>query len=116
MKDSEIREVNIKYDNPSATEAIKRVTYHIHDGKRNGLKVVKLIHGYGSHGAGGKIRNRAHAYLSDQKARGVITDWIRGDDFSIFHAPVIKAFDLCDELRRDTDLERHNNGVTFIIL
>ncbi|MDR0819141.1 MAG: Smr/MutS family protein [Oscillospiraceae bacterium] len=112
---SEIREVNIKYDNPTVSDAIKRVTYHIHDGKRYKLKAVKFIHGYGSTGKGGKIREKTREYLQVQKERGVIADWIPGDNFTIFNQSVLKAFLKCDELRRDSDLERHNNGVTFVI-
>ncbi|MDR0935138.1 MAG: hypothetical protein LBM98_00480 [Oscillospiraceae bacterium] len=113
---STLREVNIKYDLPSASDAIKRITFQIYDGKRYGLKVIKLIHGYGSTGKGGKIRVAAHRYLDVQKARRVIDDWFPGDVFTIFNEDVLKAFRVCDDLRYDTDLERHNNGVTFVLL
>jgi len=112
----EIREVNIKYDLPTVNDAVKRVTYHIHEGKRSGLKIVKFIHGYGSSGKGGKIRTGVRDYLQSQKQKGVIKDWIAGDEFTIFNEKVLKAFRLCDELRKDSDLEHHNNGVTFVVL
>ena len=55
-------------------------------------------------------------YLSRLKARGEIADFIPGEEFSIFHSGTLAAFRRCDALRRDPDLERHNNGITIILL
>ena len=77
---------------------------------------MKIIHGYGSTGAGGRIRVEARSYLERLKKRGEIVGFIPGERFSIFDAETLAAFRLCGDLRRDRDLERHNNGVTFIIL
>jgi hypothetical protein len=109
-------EVNIKYDMPTADQAIKRVTYNIKNGKSWGAAAIKIIHGYGSTGKGGRIRTETRRYLDRQKQSGQIRDYIIGENFSIFDESTRNAFLLCDELRRDSDLERHNNGVTIIIL
>ena len=112
----ELKEVNIKSDLPTADDAIKRITYNIASGKSHGYSVVKIIHGYGSSGKGGVIRTRARQYLSRQKELGKIKDFIPGEDFSIFSGSTIKAFAVCPDLRKDHDLERHNNGITLIVL
>lgn len=111
-----LKEVNIKFDMPASDVAIKRVTYNIRNAKQLGAAAVKLIHGYGSTGRGGKIRTEVRRYLAAQKSRGQIRDYITGEDFSIFDEATRAAFALCDELRRDRDLERHNNGVTIVLL
>ena len=111
-----LREVNIKADLPTADDAIRRITNNIHSSKKLGASAVKIIHGYGSTGKGGKIRIRARKYLEEQKEKGCIRDYICGEDFSIFDESTRKAFLFCEELRRDSDLERHNNGITIIIL
>jgi hypothetical protein len=111
-----LREVNIKFDLPTADDAVRRITYNIHSSKELGAAAIKIIHGYGSTGKGGKIRIRARKYLEEQKQKGNIRDYICGEEFSIFNESTRKAFLLCEELRRDRDLERHNNGVTIIIL
>lgn len=77
---------------------------------------MKLIHGYGSSGKGGKIRLELRAYLERQKQRGKIRDYIPGERFSIFDEATRRAFAHCDELRRDRDLEASNNGMTVVIL
>jgi len=108
-------EANIKYDMPTCADAIKRTTYYIMNGKSLGYSAVKIIHGYGSTGQGGKIRTEVRKYLDDKVRKHQIRYYIRGEDFSIFDQKSRDAFMLCDDLRRDEDLERHNNGVTFII-
>ena len=104
-----LKEVNIKYDMPTADLAVRRTTYAIENGRTLGASAVKLIHGYGSTG---KVR----AYLERQKARGQIRYYIPGERFSIFDEPTRRAFALCDELRRDHDLDAANNGVTIVLL
>lgn len=110
------KEVNIKSDLPTVGEAIRRITYNLRNGRLWGCAAIKFIHGYGSSGRGGAIRTEARRYLTDQKLHGQIQDFIPGEDFSIFSAATREAFLRCSELRRDPDLERHNNGVTIVIL
>ena len=56
-----LKEVNIKYDMPTADLAVRRATYAIENGRTLGASAVKLIHGYGSSGKGGKIRLEVRA-------------------------------------------------------
>lgn len=111
-----LKEVNIKYDMPDADTAVRRVTFAIRTAIAAGGGAVKLIHGYGSTGRGGRIRVETRRYLESQKRGGHIRDWIAGEEFSIFDAATRDAFRRCDELRRDPDLERHNNGITIVVL
>ena len=111
-----LRETNIKSDNPTVDDAIKRITYNLRNAKPMGVSAIKFIHGYGSTGKGGAIRTEARKYLERQKKQSHIKDYITGEQFSIFDDTTRKAFLACDELRRDNDLDRHNNGITIVIL
>ena len=111
-----LREVNIKADMPTVDDAIRRITYNIKNAGPFGATAIKFINGYGSTGKGGVIRTETHKYLERQKKQGLIKDYIPGDTFSIFDESTRKAFLSCDELRRDSDIERHNNGITIVIL
>lgn len=111
-----LKEINIKSDMPTAQEAVQRMSFSISNGRSLGASAVKIIHGYGSSGKGGKIRIESRRYLQDQKDKRHIRDFIIGEDFSIFNDATLKAFGLCDDLRRDKDLDRHNNGITIVIL
>jgi len=111
-----LKEVNIKEDLPTAEDAIRRITFHLRSSKALGVGAIKIIHGYGSTGTGGKIRSRARQYLTEQKKSGQIRDFIPGENFSIFCEDTRAAFRVCPALREDRDLERHNNGMTIVIL
>ena len=111
-----LREINIKTDMPTVDNAIKRITFNIRNAGKLGISAIKFIHGYGSSGKGGAIRTEARKYLENQKKRKQIKDYIPGEDFSIFNAATQEALLHCDALRRDSDIERHNNGITIVIL
>lgn len=112
----QLKEINIKEDLPTASDAVKRVTFNIRTAKSLGYTAVKIIHGYGSTGKGGKIRTETRRYLQQQKDNRLIKDYIIGENFSIFNEPTRSAFLACDDLRRDRDLERSNNGITIVII
>ena len=101
---------------PTVNAAIKRLTFELHHSRSLGCAALKIIHGYGSSGTGGRIRVEARSYLARLKGRGEIRDVIYGEDFSIFNPAVLEAFRRCDGLRKDPDRERHNNGITIILL
>lgn len=111
-----LREVNLEEGKPFADQAIRRLTFELGQSRRSGYTVLKIIHGYGSSGTGGKIRVEARRYLTRLTDRREIGGFIPGEDFSIFDETTRNAFLVCPDLRRDRDLERHNNGVTFILL
>lgn len=113
---SNLREVNLELGKPFVDEAIRRLTFELNQSKRMGIKVLKIIHGYGSTGTGGKIRVEARRYLERVRNKGEIEAFVLGEKFSIFDEASRKALQLCPDLRQDRDLDRYNNGVTFIIL
>ena len=113
---SKLREVNLERGMPRADQAIKQLTFEIHHSRALGYTAMKIIHGYGSSGTGGRIRVEARGYLARLKGRQEIKNFIPGENFSIFDEDTRRAFQVCDDLRRDHDLERHNNGVTIILL
>lgn len=115
-KASLLREVNLEAGLPYVDQAIKRLTFEIHHSRKLGCTALKIIHGYGSSGTGGRIRTESRKYLARLKGQGTIRDFLPGEKFSIFEKDTRRAFARCDDLRRDRDLDRHNNGVTFILL
>ena len=112
----ELREINLEAGMPLVADALRRLTFEVHHSKALGYAALKLIHGYGSSGKGGKIRVAARDRLEFLMQKREIRGYICGEDFSIFDGDTRPAFLRCDALRKDRDLERHNNGVTFVIL
>ena len=113
---NDLREVDLERGMPRAEQAIRQMLFELRRSPGLGCSAVKLIHGYGSSGTGGRIRVEVRKYLGRLAARGEVKGFIPGEEFSIFQEETRRALLLCGELRRDRDLDRHNNGVTFVIL
>lgn len=111
-----LREVNLELGMPYAADAVRRMTFEVHHSKDMGCAVLKIIHGYGSSGRGGKIRLAARERLDFLLKKREIRGYIPGERFTIFNDETRRALQACPELRKDRDLERSNNGVTFIVL
>jgi formylmethanofuran dehydrogenase subunit C len=101
---------------PFTDAAVRRMETALRSCGRN-TKLIKIIHGYGSSGAGGKIRTAVQSRLRTMKTMGQISDYIPGEEFSMFGAATQKAFDpYYSELTGDKDYGRNNSGITIVIL
>lgn len=111
-----IRTFNVEAGLPSLDEARRLVTAELRLAKRNGARVLKVIHGYGSSGKGGMLRVGLRKSFGLRKKEGVIKDFVPGEDFSIFNETVLNLLEAVPELRGDSDLGATNEGVTFVWL
>jgi len=108
--------INLEEGMPTSDKAIRRLIFELNTAKKFGYTAIKLIHGFGSSGTGGKIRIEVRNYLLRLHKRDEIQAFIAGERFSIFDEDTRIALNMCDELRNDRNLDRHNNGVTIVIL
>ncbi|HWI59761.1 MAG TPA: hypothetical protein VNZ22_21210 [Bacillota bacterium] len=111
-----IRTFNIEADLPTLDEARRLVIEEIRAAKRQGVCVLKVIHGYGSSGKGGKLCFGLRKSFALRKKEGVIKDCIAGEDFSIFNQLTLGLLEAVPELRGDPDLNATNEGVTVLWL
>ena len=110
------RELNLELGRPTADEALRRLTFEVHHSKSLGYTAMKLIHGYGSSGKGGRIRTASRKYLLAQQEKGRIAAVVPGERFTIFDETTRRALQQYPHLRQDRDLERENMGVTFVFI
>jgi hypothetical protein len=113
---SALREINLEIGYPAAADAIRHLTQQLALARRQHCGAVKIIHGYGSSGKGGRIRTECRRYLADLAGSGQIATFLPGETFSIFEETTRHAFLCCPALRDDRDLDGHNRGVTFVLL
>ena len=110
------RIVNLERGLPYVETALKRLTVAITQAQKDQIPLVTLIHGYGSSGKGGVIREECRKTLDYMKSRGEIHSVIFGEDFST-HAGVVRdAFRRFPELSGDRNLNKRNKGITVVIL
>jgi hypothetical protein len=79
--------------------------------------IIKVIHGYGSHGKGGTIRIELRKYLEKQKRLKKIKDYINGESLTSmkllnYNLPQ----NIIDSLMSDEDNDHFNPGHTIIIV
>jgi hypothetical protein len=111
-----IRTYNVEAALPTLDDARRSVIAEIKRAKREGVKVLKVIHGYGSSGKGGTLCVGLRKSFGLRKKEGVIKDFIVGESFTIFNPTVLALLEAVAELRGDPDLGATNEGVTILWL
>ena len=111
-----MKELNLEAGLPTVDMSLRWLESELAAARKMGRPALKLIHGYGSSGVGGKIRTACRKYLREQAEAGRVRLVIQGEEFSIFSEATRRSFILCPQLRADPDLDRENRGVTFVIL
>ena len=110
-----IWEVNLELGRPSADEALRRLEHELAAKRHLRAKAMKIIHGYGSSGKGGRIRSASRKYLRAAQEQGRIYAVLPGERLTIFDEEARRLMAHCPALRDDCDRERYNCGVTFVI-
>lgn len=111
-----IRTFNVKADMPTLDEARRSVIAEIRLAKRKKVRVLKVIHGWGSTGKGGTLCIGLRKSFKLRKKEGVIKDFVPGEDFSIFNQIVLELLEAVPQLRGDPDLNATNEGITILWL
>src|SRR5216684_3890545 len=94
-----IRTFNVEANLPTLEEARRLVIDEIKHARRQGFKVLKVIHGYGSSGTGGKLCVGLRKSFGLRRKEGVIKGFIAGEDFSIFNDTVLAMLEAVPDLR-----------------
>ncbi|HUF12621.1 MAG TPA: Smr/MutS family protein [Longimicrobiales bacterium] len=107
--------VNLEDGRPGVDEAIRRLGMRLDTARMQGVKLVRVIHGYGSSGKGGSIREAVQRHLRERQRRGGLRGFVWGGDWP--DSPAARALlerrpVLRDSLRTDTG----NEGITFVEL
>ncbi len=97
-------------------EALRRLNVELEAARSKGAKLVRVIHGYGSGGSGGKIKDAARKRLRQLERKGQIKGLVTGEEYSKTSdkgRALLKAYPaLKSSVRPDT----RNRGITFVEL
>jgi hypothetical protein len=111
-----IKTANLKSDLPRVPEALQRLDRELALAQRDKATLLKLVHGYGSSGAGGDIRVAVQKRLLEMVGNGQIRGCIFGENWSKSDDAAWKLLQSHPELKRDSDLGRRNRGITIVLL
>jgi DNA-nicking Smr family endonuclease len=108
--------INLEHGRPMRETAIRRLLKEIQTAKTEQVRVLTIIHGYGSTGKGGVIRSESRKTLDYLCSTGEIKEYIPGEDFSGRSGPVKALLRRFPELVNNKNLDRRNPGVTLVIM
>src|SRR5258708_23548380 len=101
---------------PLVAEALQRLETELAAAAQKKITLLKLIHGYGSTGAGGDIRIAVQKRLLEMTQNGQIRGCIFGENWSQSDDAAWKLLQLQPELKSDSHLGRRNRGITIVLL
>ena len=110
-----IKVANLEENRPTVEQMRTHLDRVLISARQEGIDILKLIHGYGSSGVGGKLRVAVRASLAHYKKSGKIREFIAGEDFRISNEAPWALMKRLPELKQDRDLGRENKGITLVI-
>jgi hypothetical protein len=111
-----MKTVNLKPDMPSVQEALQRLDRELTVARQAKAALLKLVHGYGSTGAGGDIRIAVQKRLLELAQNGQIRGCIFGENWSKSDDLTWRLLRSHAELKSDSDLGHQNRGITIVLL
>lgn len=110
------RTVNLEYGRPLVASALARLNQELASARAAGVRVLTIIHGYGSSGKGGAIREECRRSLDFLAHNGEISTVIPGEEFNRKAGPTRNLLRRYPGLAADDNLGRNNPGITLVIL
>jgi hypothetical protein len=101
---------------PLVHEALQHLERELGLARQEKATLLKLVHGYGSTGAGGDIRIAVQKRLLEMVQNGQIRGCIFGENWSKSDDAAWKLLQSHSELKSDSDLGRRNQGITIVLL
>lgn len=111
-----VKTVIVKEGMPSVEQARARLQTELRAARQTGVKVLKLIHGYGSTGLGGDLRIALQSTLRRMAQQHEICDCIYGENWRTSDERSWDLIKRMPELKGDGDLGKGNKGITVVIL
>jgi hypothetical protein len=108
--------INLEDGYPTVNVGLLRMERALTDARASRVQVLKLIHGYGSSGVGGRLREEIWKVLDRYKRNGMIVEFIPGEDFRLSNESTWELVKRDKSLKQDCDLGRGNRGITVVIL
>ena len=110
------RTVNIERGRPVVETALKKMENELLRARADQVRVVTLIHGYGSSGKGGKIRTECRKLLDHMYSEKKINQLIVGEEFRKRMGPGKALLKRFPQLERECTSDFSNPGVTIVVL
>ena len=111
-----VRVINIKEDNPNSDFAMYLLDQEINYSRAIGNRVIIVIHGYGSHGRGGVIKEAIKHYLPELKKKHIILDYVFGENWGDLNETKKLICSISPDIILNKNLQGLNSGVSVVLL
>ena len=101
---------------PTMEEARQMLKTELEKCRSRKVTALKIIHGYGSSGVGGALRQGLRKSLISRRKEGKVKLVVFGENWNIFDASARSILEQCPELRSDKDLCNSNPGISIVLL
>ena len=108
--------INLEQGFPTVQQALIRLEQEIKTACLEHIRVLTLIHGYGSTGKGGAIRLECRKTLEYLNSKGDVAEVIFGEDFNRRNRSVKHLLGRFPELSRHPHLNNSNKGISLVVL
>ncbi|HET9837373.1 MAG TPA: hypothetical protein VFR84_04000 [Candidatus Angelobacter sp.] len=115
-KPASIKVINLEEGKPHVEQARLRMGHELHIAKQQGYAAAKLIHGYGSSGAGGTLRTELQKELARLATAGTIHSFIAGENWRVSDEDTWRLLRRYTEWKQDSDLGKNNRGISIVLL
>lgn len=110
-----VRTLDIEAGLPTVEEALRRLETQLDRARADGVRLVRVIHGWGSAtGGGGKIRAAARRWLVAQQELGRLHAILFGDHYTPTSPVGRDWFRRHPALQASERTDRQNPGITFV--
>ena len=110
------RTINLETGLPSIDEARRLLLAEMEAARKAGIRVLKVVHGWGSSGQGGKLGPAIRKSLRLRIKEGKAASLVPGERFSSDTLEGRALLERHPALRHDRDLNRANPGITMVEL
>ncbi len=108
--------VNLEKGRPTVETALQHLHREICSAKLEQIRVLTLIHGYGSTGKGGAIGRECRKTLDYLLQKGEIAAFIFGEDFTRKQGKTKTLLNRFPALGSHSYLGRQNRGITVVVV
>jgi hypothetical protein len=110
------RVVNLEQGRPLVETALRRMENELRRARTENLRVLTLIHGYGSTGRGGRIRHECRKVLDHLVEQKQINSFIAGETFKKRTGAGRALLKRYGQLEQSCRSDFGNPGVTIVVL
>ena len=108
--------INLESGHPTVDDARRRLLGEMQSARARGVRVLKVIHGWGSSGEGGKLGPAIRKSLRLRVKEGRVVAVIPGERFSSDTNEGRELAQRHPQVRSDRDFNRTNPGISVVEL